>query len=206
MLMDDFFINYLLAWGSACLVALAIFIYRFKTWDITRRGYWRFLLQPWKAASFAVAASGLILIAPYTGDVTWDYFDAAFMAILTFSTAPWAVGVLYKAAQRQRSAWDAYLALCAWMFSASWSYDLYLLLRDGEYPATWDVNIGASSVLYLAAGLLWNLEYREGRGIIFAFMEETWFVDQARTAFRQIVWYALPFILIAAVAILSFVW
>jgi hypothetical protein len=188
------------------LIAAGIFIYRFKTWDITRRGYWRFLFQPWKIASFAVAASGLILIAPYTGDMTWDYVDATFMAALTFATAPWAVGVLYKTIKRQRSFRDAYLACCAWMFSASWSYDLYLLIRDGEYPATWDVNIGASSVLYFSAGLLWNLDYREKQGVIFAFMDKDWPACPQNTTFWQIVGYALPFMLIAGIAILSFVW
>ncbi|MBC3918102.1 hypothetical protein H8L32_11490 [Undibacterium sp. CY18W] len=35
-----------------------------------------------------------------------------------------------------------------WMFSASWCYDLYLLLRDGVYPLTWEANIYAPSVMY----------------------------------------------------------
>jgi hypothetical protein len=92
------------------------------------------------------------------------------------------------------------------MFSASWSYDLYLLLRDGDYPATWDVNIAASSVLYCAAGLLWNLEYRQGVGVTFAFMDEDWFASSQHTTFRRVALYALPFMLIVSVAILSFVW
>ncbi|MDR1888243.1 MAG: hypothetical protein LBQ81_02495 [Zoogloeaceae bacterium] len=204
--MNHFFILYLFVWGSACLIALGLFIQRRKTLEITRRNYWRFLLQPWKITSFALAASGLIFIAPYTGDITWDYYDAAFMAILTFVTAPWAVGVLYKAIKRQRSGRDVYIAICVWMFSASWSYDLYLLLRDGEYPLTWSANIGASSVLYFSAGLLWNLESKNNRGVIFAFMEATWPDCPQSTRFRQIIAYALPFMLIASIAILSFVW
>ncbi|MDR1351118.1 MAG: hypothetical protein LBJ59_10175 [Zoogloeaceae bacterium] len=203
--MNDFFTVYLLIWASACLLVLGIFVYRFKTCDIVRRGYWRFLFQPWKLVSFALAAAGLIFIAPYTGDMSWDYYDAAFMAVLTFVTAPWVVGVLYKTIKGQRSVWDAYVAFCVWMFSASWSYDLYLLLRDGGYPATWAVNIGASSVLYLAAGLLWNLEYRNDRGVIFAFMETTWPIVPQPAAFWRIAGYALPFMLIAGIAILSFV-
>jgi hypothetical protein len=202
---EDFFIHYLLAWGSACLIAVGIFIWRFRACDMTHRAYWRFLLQPWKVASFALAASGLMVLAPYTGDPTWDYCDAAFMSLLAFATAPWAVGVLYQALRGQRALWEVYLALCVWMFSASWSYDLYLLLRDGQYPATWDVNIAASSVLYLCAGLLWNLEYRPGQGVLFAFMDERW-PNDSPTAFHQIVLYALPFMVIVGVAILSFVW
>jgi hypothetical protein len=148
----------------------------------------------------------LIFIAPYTGDMTWDYYDAAFMSILTFVTAPWTVGVLYNTLRGQRSFGDAYVALCVWMFSASWSYDLYLLLRDGNYPATWAANIGASSLLYFSAGLLWNLEYRRDRGVLFAFMDAEWPACQQQTAFRHIIWYALPFMLIVGIAILSFVW
>jgi hypothetical protein len=44
--MNDFFTLYLLAWSSACLMATGIFVYRFKTWEITRRAYWQLLLQP----------------------------------------------------------------------------------------------------------------------------------------------------------------
>ncbi|MBI4608682.1 MAG: hypothetical protein HY726_06730 [Candidatus Rokubacteria bacterium] len=43
-----------------------------------------------RAVTFAVAAMGLSLIAPYTGDPR-DYVDAAFMSVLAFSSAPWAV-------------------------------------------------------------------------------------------------------------------
>jgi hypothetical protein len=204
--MENFFVCYMLAWGSACLVAAGMFIFRFNTLDITRRSYWRFLLQPWKVVTFAIAALGLIVIAPYTGDPTWDYYDATFMSVLTFATAPWAVGVLYKTVRGQRAFGDACLAGCVWMFSASWSYDLYLLLRDGEYPATWDVNIAASSVLYLAAGLLWSLAYQHNTGVVFAFMDKSWPACTQPTTFRQVVVYALPFMLIVSVAILSFVW
>jgi len=38
----------------------------------------------------------MVALAPYSGDPTWDYADAAFMCILTYITAPWAVGVLYR--------------------------------------------------------------------------------------------------------------
>jgi hypothetical protein len=204
--MNDFFTLYLLCWGSACLIAVGLFIRRFKTWEITRRAYWRFLLQAWKIVTFTIAALGLILVAPYTNDITWDYVDAAFMSVSTFVTAPWAVGVLYKTLRGRRSFGAAYVAACVWMFSASWSYDLYLLLRDGSYPATWAANIGASSILYFSAGLLWNLEYRSNKGVTFAFMNEPWPSGQEQTPFWRIVGYAFPFMLIASVAILSFVW
>jgi len=57
------------------------------------------------------------------------------------------------------------------MFSASWFYDTYILIRDGEYTPLWLPNIFASSSLYALAGLLWNLDWKPNRGTIFAFME-----------------------------------
>lgn len=88
---------------------------------------------------------------------------------------------------------------------ASWSYDLYLPLRDGEYPGTWAANLLASSVLYWAAALMWNLEWRPERGVSFAFMHDGWPAPPEGLQFRRIVWAALPFMAIAAAAILSFV-
>ena len=90
------------------------------------------------------------------------------------------------------------------MFSASWSYDGYLVLRDGTYPFTWLPNIFASSVLYLSAGLFWNLQWREGRGVHFGFTEPDWPAPLATPAFNRILWYALPFMILVAAMILPF--
>jgi hypothetical protein len=196
---------YLAAWSIFCAVAFFGFLRSPKSYSITSAAYWRFLRAPWKLATFAVAAGGLILIAPYTGDPTWDYADAAFMAVLTFATAPWSVGTLYLSIRRRKFDRQTMLAICLWMFSASWSYDLYLLLRDGYYPHTWLPNIFASSTLYCSAGLLWNLDWRAQRGVTFSFLETDWLAASSSGAFRKIIWFALPFMLLAAVAILSFV-
>jgi len=203
--MDPFFYWYLATWSAACLAAVAIVLRRPAEFDFTRAAYWRFLARPWKLGSFALATAGLTLIAPYTGDPTWDCFDALFMALLTFASAPWAVGVIYRWLRGAAPWYVGYVAGCAWMFSASWSYDLYLVWRDGDYPPTWAANIFASSVLYASAGLLWNLEWREDRGVIFGFMEPDWPAGVADGGFLRLAGYALPFMLIAAVAILSFV-
>lgn len=165
--------------------------------------YWKFLLQGWKVSTFLIAAIGMTVIAPYTGDPTWDYFDAAYMSILAFTTAPWAVGTLYCGLLRRASLSHIYVAVCVWMFSASWSYDLYLLLRDGYYPVTWLSNIFASSVLYVCAGLTWNLERHPRRGIIFGFMDPAW-PQLHPSDFRYLVWYALPFMILVAAIIMSF--
>lgn len=204
--MDTFFSAYLALWAGACVAAAAICVRDRRAFAFSHRAYWTFVFAPWKLATFCVAAAGLTLVAPYTGDPTWDYVDALFMSVLTYASAPWAVGALYLAARRRLPLRQAYVAACAWLFSASWSYDLYLLLRDGEYPFTWLANLFASSVLYVSAGLLWNLDWKEGRGVVFAFTESGWPAPGGAGTFARILWFALPFVAIATVAVLSFVW
>jgi len=194
---------YLFCWLAFCLSAAVVFLRDPAAFSISSEAYRRFLFAPWKLATFAVAALGITLVAPYTGDPTWDYADAAFMSLLTFLTAPWAVGTLYRALRRRRCDRGVLLAAGLWMFSASWSYDLYLLLRDGYYPFTWLPNIFASSVLYCSAGLLWNLEWRPGRGALFAFQEADW-PSPSQGNFRHIVLAAVPFMLLVFFAIGSF--
>lgn len=150
--MEAFFYVYITFWTLACLLSIYLLFKEKHSYALSKPDYFRFLFKPWKIATFSIAATGLTVIAPYTGDPTWDYFDALFMAVLTFLTAPWAVGALFKVIRRRLPSRQAFVAFCAWMFSASWSYDLYLVLRDGHYPPTWYANIFASSVLYLSAG------------------------------------------------------
>lgn len=202
--MTTFYILYTLGWGSACLVAVSLMFRHRKVIKLFQSQYWRFLFQQWKIVTFLIAAIGLTVIAPYTGDPTWDYVDASFMSILTFATAPWVVGVLYRAIRGKAMVAEAYVAICIWMFSASWSYDLYLVLRDSFYPSTWLPNLFASSVLYMSGGLLWNLEWKEGRGVIFGFMEATWPEATGTKVFSKILWFAIPLMALAAAMIAAF--
>jgi len=146
----------------------------------------------------------MIIMAPYTGDPTWDYVDAAFMSILTFLTAPWAVGTLYLALRRQAGPVHIYIAICVWMFSASWAYDVYILLKHGYYPPTWLPNIVLSSILYFVAGLMWNLQRKEDRGVVFGFMEPGWPNPEYDLGFRQIFWFALPIMILVTAMIAPF--
>ncbi len=160
----------------------------------------------WKVITFLTAAAGMIIIAPYTGDPTWDYFDALYMSVLAFATAPWTLGTIYKAVRKELPLRQGFVAFCVWMFSASWSYDLYILLRDGEYPLTWYANIFASLVLYILAGLFWSLEYRKERGVVFSFMERDWPESDVNSDFPKILAFALPIMVLVAVLILYFFW
>ncbi len=204
--MADFFVIYMALWGLACLFAVLLMIRFRNALELFQRPYWAGLLQGWKVTSFLVAATGMVVIAPYTGDPTWDYVDATFMSALTYVTAPWAVGTCYLAVRGKRPLVHAYIAICVWMFSASWSYDLYLVLRDGDYPLTWLPNIFASSALYLCGGLMWSLESVEGRGVIFGFMDPGWPAVTRTGTFRRIVWYVLPFMIMVTAMIVPFFW
>ena len=195
---------YLIGWSIACVAAVHVMVRQREQLLLFQRSYWRFLLCKWKLATFGVAAVALTVMAPYTGDPTWDYVDATFMSVLTFLTAPWAVGTLYLAARGRASLLHAYVAACVWMFSASWSYDAYILLRDGYYPPTWAPNIVLSSVLYVAAGLLWNLQWKDGKGVVFGFMEPGWPDAVDGLVFRKVVWFALPFMLLVVLMIAPF--
>ncbi len=79
-----------------------------------------------------------------------------------------------------------FVAVNAWLFSASWSYDGYQWVRHGRYPPTWLSNLVVSSVLYALAGLFWNLERIPGRGVVFAFMEDKWPRAETRSSFARV--------------------
>ncbi len=197
---------YLFAWSTACAVALAMLGVGWRRFSLWSTAYWRFLGAPWKLITFSLATLGITLIVPYTGDPTWDYVDALFMSVLAFTTAPWAVGVVYRTLRGRERRAETYVAVCMWLFAASWSYDLYLLLRDGYYPVTWWANLVASSVLYLAAGLFWNLAWTSARGAFFAFTEAAWPDASLPTTapFSRVMVPALCVMLLVGLMILAF--
>ena len=195
---------YIAFWATACVVALALFLARRERHVISRRQYWQFLTEPWKVATFVTGAALITLLAPYTGDPTWDHYDGFFMSVFCYTTAPWVVGVLYRAARREARADEIYVAVCAWLFSVSWSYDIYQLWRFGFYPITWLSNLFASSIIYLCAGLFWNLEYVPGRGVIFSFMRAGWPSRASASSFWKVSIWAAVFAIPAVAAILVF--
>lgn len=193
---------YLCAWITYCALCAYLLYADRKSYPV--KAYKAFLFVRWKLLTFGIAATGITVVAPYTADPTWDYVDAAMMSVLTFLTAPWAVACIYLGLRGKAGVRQVMVALGLWMFSASWCYDLYLLLRDGQYPITWEANIYASSVLYFSAGLLWNLEYKTGRGVTFSFLETGFPSRPAHAGFMKIAWFGLPFMLVAICSIVYF--
>jgi hypothetical protein len=204
-IMEPFFKYYIASWSGACLVALALFLRNPAAFAISRRSYWHFLAEPWKLATFIGGTALITLVAPYTSDPTWDHVDGLFMSVLCFMTAPWAVATVFFAIRRRATRAETYVAICAWLFTASWSYDIYLVWRDGEYPVTWFANVFASSDIYLAGGLFWNLEWQRGRGVIFSFMREDWPSRPAETSFVRLLGYAAVLALLPITAVLMFI-
>jgi len=196
---------YLSLWLTACLLALILVLVDRPRFSFLDRGYWRFLLRPWRIALFLTALLGIIGLAPYSGDPTWDAYDGAFMSVLTFLTAPWVTGTIFRTRRFRFDAKALFVALCLWMLSASWSYDLYILLRDGFYPSTWLSNLVLSSLLYFGAGLLFNLTGAPGGRLTLAFLCEGWFVEDVPIPPRRLLLGVLPFIVLAAAVILPLV-
>lgn len=191
--------SYMCAWGALVVACAIVMIRGRRSYDIFSTAYLRSLLVPWRLATFVVAAAFFVVAAPYTGDPTWDHVDGTFMSVLTYVTAPWAVGVVVRVKKGLLPRGQLFAALVVALFACSWSYDGYLFLRDGRYPPTWLWNIVASGTLYASAGMLWSLTHVAGRGIVFDFMTEDWYRSPP-ARFRKVFVFAL---LIAAGVTLS---
>ena len=102
---------YVAAWSVACIAAIALYLRRPRAFAISRQAYWQFLGEPWKLAAFVAGAALITLVAPYTGDPTWDHVDGYFMTVLCFTTATWVVGTLFLAAKRKATAAEVYVSV-----------------------------------------------------------------------------------------------
>lgn len=160
--------------------------------------YATYLFAPWKVAIFAPAFVFVTFAGQFSLDDTWDVINGAGMSILTFLTAPWAIGTLFKAHQAHVTKHQIFVAIITMMFSSSWFYDGWLVIRDGYYPSTWLPNLLLSPVLYLAAGLLWNLEIDNNRKASFGFFRANWPDTALQPINYSLFWKAAPFIAVAA--------
>ncbi len=196
---------YLYIWMVLSLVNLVLLIRDRYAFGLLKRSYYKFLFKPWKIVTFIMAGAAMTFAAPYSGDYTWDYADASVMSVLTFITAPWTTGTLYRFYKQKISLTHAYVAFCTAMFSFSWFYDGYILLRDGLYPPTWYYNIVLSSILYFSAGALWSLETPPGQKAGFAFQRDTWPDLDVTSDIGKVLWFALPLVLLGGGIIVIFV-
>jgi hypothetical protein len=195
--------GYIVLWASYCLLAGAILVRDRKAVIPEWRIYLHFLCVPWKIFIFVPAFLFVSFAGRFTDDETWDFVIGSGMSILTFLTAPWAIGLIYQVFAGKRPRRYLIVASALTLFSCSWYYDSYLLWRDGAYTQRWLGNLIASPVIYVAAGLLWNLEAETGRRYALSFHRENWPKPPVNGGFRSLIWISIPLVLVAAIVLVA---
>ena len=199
--MSPFLVRYVVGWLAFCLLALSLAVkYVRPRW----RDELAFLTVPWKLALFIPAIGFVAFAGHFTNDESWDVGSGGGMAVLTFLSAGWAVGTAFKVLRAERPISHLVVAIAVALFSSSWFYDGYLLLRDGAYTHRWVGNLLLSPIIYVAAGLALNLEAR-GRGIGFAFTRAEWPKPASTRSSLLLAAAVLPLVLIAAYVLVGFV-
>lgn len=193
--------GYVLAWSAFCLVAVGIASRRV---ELRWREVVAFLGVPWKLALFVPAILCVTFAGRFTDDETWDVVNGAMMSILTFLTSWWSVGAAAKIVRRQLPPILLVVVVAVTLFSSSWCYDAWLFIRDGRYSDRWLGNLLLSPTIYLCAGLVLNLEMRDGK-LAFAFGRSDWPRPVATGLKWPIVLVALPLVAIAVWFLVGFV-
>jgi len=186
---------YVAGWSLFCVLGLVIGIRGVR---IPWRDARAFLLVPWKIALFAPAIVFVTLAGRFTDDETWDLVTGGGMSIFTALTAWWAVGTMARVVRKLAPPSHLIVALAVMFFSSAWFYDGYLLLRDHAYTPRWLGNLMLSPTTYLCAGIVQNLELREGK-LALAWTRADWprpLTD--RTKHWPLALAALPFVAVAA--------
>jgi hypothetical protein len=201
--MTDFLMRYVVGWLSFCGLAVALAVKDVRpTWSDELA----FLLVPWKLALFLPAIVFVTFAGRFTDDETWDVVSGGGMSLLTFLTAGWAVGTVFKVGAGTRPLSHLVVALALALFSSSWFYDGWLLLRDGAYTHRWKGNLLLSPIIYACAGLVLNLEVRaQGFGFGFSFTRGDWPRPASTGASWLLAAVALPLVLVAAYVLVAFV-
>jgi len=202
--MSALMMTYLSSWITWCVLAAVLGV---ETVRPRGRDVVAFLGAPWKVLLFAPAVFFVTFAGRFTDDETWDVVTGGGMSGLTVATAWWSVGTAVRVVRRQRPFRELVIASAVTLFSSSWFYDGYLLLRDGAYTRRWVGNLMLSPIIYVCAGLILNLELREGTKLAFAFTRPDWprpVPTRAKTAWPLLL-VSLPLIAIAAYCLVGFV-
>lgn len=201
MLLADFLLRYLVGWLAFCLFAAVVAVRSVRVdWAAWRA----FHLVPWKLALFVPAVLFVTFAGAFTDDETWDVVTGGGMAVLTWLTSAWSVGVFWKVGRRELPVAYAVVAVAVTLFSSAWLYDGYLLWRDGAYTMRWLGNLKLSPWAYLSAGVVLNLEVVEGR-VGFGFTRADWPRPRTTALSWKLVALAVPFVLVAAWVLVGFV-
>ena len=201
----EFLTNYVAGWLGFCALAVMLAWFRRQRLGEEAPRYLGLLSVRWKLLSFLPALVFVTFAGRLTDDPTWDVFCGSGMAVLTFATAPWAVGVSFNVLRGRRHWVDGIVAVALWLFASSWFYDGYLFLRDGHYTDYWLGNLLISPFIYLAAGLLWNLEARPAGGVRFGFLRPDWPTAPADRRFLPVFIASIPLVAVAVYLLVAYV-
>ena len=199
--MTPFLVRYLVGWVAFSLLGAVLAV---KDVRVSVADAVRLVCQPWKVALFVPAMVFVTLAGRFTDDETWDAGSGGGMSGLTVLTAWWSVGAVAQVLRGSAPLSHLVVAVTLTLFSSSWFYDGYLLLRDGAYTHRWLGNLMLSPIIYVCAGLVMNLEHREGH-LGFAFTRDTWPRPLPSAWEWPLVLAATPFILVAAYVLVGFV-
>lgn len=131
----------------------------YPQFDIKR--YTKELVRPWKLITLFLALAYYIWGAYHYQCPTWDIPVSIIMGLLTFIFAPWTVNSIYYLVKHKPTKWLIKLILCGMIIyaCASGSYELYNWWNLGYHPPpTYWVNLYYSSLMFLAAGMVWRFE------------------------------------------------
>jgi hypothetical protein len=199
--MTPFLRAYLACWLLFCALAALLAA---KYVRVPLRDVRSFLLAPWKLALFVPGIVFVTLAGHFTDDETWDIGSGGIMSICTVLTAWWATGTFARVIRGRAPIVHVVIAIAVTLFSSSWCYDGYLLLRDGAYTQRWLGNLMLSPTIYLCAGVITNLEIQQGRlGV--AWTRDPWPAYVAPSRWWPLVLAAIPFVIIATYFLVGFV-
>lgn len=196
---------YLGGWLAFCLFATYLVLSDRRKYLTEWALYRSYLTVPWKMFVFLPSFVFVTFAGRFTDDETWDVVTGAGMSLLTFLTAPWAIGIAFQVFFKRRAPRDLMVGVAMLFFSSSWFYDGYLFLRDGGYTTRWWSNLMLSPIVYLAAGILWNLEAKGRYGVGFGPSRADWPECPSDTRFYPLLVVAVPLMLIAAFVLVAFV-
>ena len=199
--MTSFQVRYLVGWLAFCLLGLALAVKDVRFSLAAMRGL---LGAPWKVALFVPGVLFVTFAGPFTNDETWDVVTRGGMSLLTVLTSWWAVGAAVQVLRGERHPSHLVVALAVTLFSASWFYDGYLLLRDHAYTHRWLGNLILSPIIYVCAGLVLNLEVRHGK-LALAFTRIDWPRPLPSEGSWQLLLAVVPLVGVAAYVLVGFV-
>lgn len=193
--MSIFIKLYLIIWIILTVIWIILLIKNRKTILLFKGEYGLFLMKKWKIILFLVATFLLSYISTLWYDPTWDIPETIIMSVLTYYTAPYSVGVIYRYfSGLYKNGSELYIAFILILFSSAWFYDIYaMIFLVWTYPLTAFSNLWLSPFFYIFAWMMWSLDYKKELWVIFVYKYKEWtsFVWDVGN-FQKISIYILP--------------